>query len=333
MDVDVLSGPSRRGAPVRRGAAWRDVATALETGHPRLLISARTASSARLRPRLRLSRRALEPIAGVLCSLPLGVCDRGVVGLGGIGGHAWAHQSPRLMIAVKSGCRRQDWSRRDSASPRFTAAAVRPARPVGVRRLGGAVEGRICGEYHLSQLLERLGLARQLAGDKVWVVHSSSTSSWGRQMFAAHARHTPSWPGGPKGHLEWHRGHRCRCRRRRWRGWRCARRRAGSSHSTVPVSSSASPLPAPHSSSWGQVRSYGLRKLDLSQIETCEGLSPVKGERSQPDHRSRSDMPASFAIRSSSDGHTYRNGIVNSRTPDPLATKWCETACWAARSV
>lgn len=36
-------------------------------------------------------------------------------------------------------------------------------------------------------------------------------------------------------------------------------------------------------------------------------LSPVKGERSQPAHRSRSVRPASRAMRSSSDGHTYRD--------------------------
>jgi hypothetical protein len=46
---------------------------------------------------------------------------------------------------------------------------------------------------------------------------------------------------------------------------------------------------------------------------TCEGLSPVKGERSHQAHRCSSVMPAIRAIRSSSAGHTYRNGAVNSR--------------------
>ena len=42
----------------------------------------------------------------------------------------------------------------------------------------------------------------------------------------------------------------------------------------------------------------------FSQTETCFSLSLVKGSRAQPAQRSRSDMPASRAIRSSSDGQT-----------------------------
>ena len=48
----------------------------------------------------------------------------------------------------------------------------------------------------------------------------------------------------------------------------------------------------------------------FSQTETCWLLSPVKGRRFQSSHRSRSRIPASCAIRSSSAGHTYRNGMV-----------------------
>ena len=48
----------------------------------------------------------------------------------------------------------------------------------------------------------------------------------------------------------------------------------------------------------------------FSQTETCWLLSLVKGCRLHPSHRSRSRIPASWAIRSSSDGHTYRNGMV-----------------------
>jgi hypothetical protein len=48
----------------------------------------------------------------------------------------------------------------------------------------------------------------------------------------------------------------------------------------------------------------------FSHTETCERLSVVKGSRFQLAQRSRKRSPASCAIRSSSDGHTYRNGIV-----------------------
>jgi hypothetical protein len=42
----------------------------------------------------------------------------------------------------------------------------------------------------------------------------------------------------------------------------------------------------------------------FSHTETCVVLSLVKGSRFQPLQRSRRVMPASRAIRSSSDGHT-----------------------------
>ena len=42
----------------------------------------------------------------------------------------------------------------------------------------------------------------------------------------------------------------------------------------------------------------------FSHTETCFMLSLVKGRRSQSSQRSRSLMPASCAMRSSSDGHT-----------------------------
>jgi hypothetical protein len=47
----------------------------------------------------------------------------------------------------------------------------------------------------------------------------------------------------------------------------------------------------------------------FSQMETCLRLSLVKGSRFHPPQRSRSLIPASCAIRSSSAGHTYRKGI------------------------
>ncbi len=57
------------------------------------------------------------------------------------------------------------------------------------------------------------------------------------------------------------------------------------------------------------------------QTETCWRLSLVKDSRVQPSHRSRSRNPASWAIRSSSAGHTYRNGIVlYSRWPSTIST-------------
>jgi hypothetical protein len=42
----------------------------------------------------------------------------------------------------------------------------------------------------------------------------------------------------------------------------------------------------------------------FSQTETCFGLSPVNGSLFQPPQRSRNVIPASRAMRSSSDGHT-----------------------------
>ena len=54
----------------------------------------------------------------------------------------------------------------------------------------------------------------------------------------------------------------------------------------------------------------------FSQTETCDRQSPVKGSRDQPPQRSRRVIPASRAIRSSSPGHTYLNGIEKiSSTP------------------
>ena len=75
------------------------------------------------------------------------------------------------------------------------------------------------------------------------------------------------------------------------------------------------------------------QRPSFSQTDTCDVLSPVKGERSQSAHRWRRVIPARRAIRSSSDGHTKRKGVWNSRVCSPVATKWCEVACWATRSV
>ena len=55
----------------------------------------------------------------------------------------------------------------------------------------------------------------------------------------------------------------------------------------------------------------------FSQTETCFVLSLVNGSRVQLLQRSRSARPASRAIRSSSDGHTYRNGGENTSTLPP----------------
>ena len=57
----------------------------------------------------------------------------------------------------------------------------------------------------------------------------------------------------------------------------------------------------------------------FSQIETCWPLSLVKGSRVHPSQRSRSRSPASWAIRSSSAGHTYRNGIDQYSPENPHA--------------
>src|SRR5690606_34550754 len=45
-----------------------------------------------------------------------------------------------------------------------------------------------------------------------------------------------------------------------------------------------------------------------SQMETCWVLSPVNGSPFQSSQRSHRRRPASWAIRSSSAGQTYRNG-------------------------
>jgi hypothetical protein len=57
----------------------------------------------------------------------------------------------------------------------------------------------------------------------------------------------------------------------------------------------------------------------FSHTDTCFSLSLVNGARVQPAHRSRSRIPASWAIRSSSAGHTYRNGI-DRYSPRPSVT-------------
>ena len=64
------------------------------------------------------------------------------------------------------------------------------------------------------------------------------------------------------------------------------------------------------------------RGAGFSQTETCRVLSLVNGSRAQPLQRSRSLMPASRAIRSSSEGHTYRKGIDLSSNAPPTAVKW-----------
>jgi hypothetical protein len=65
-------------------------------------------------------------------------------------------------------------------------------------------------------------------------------------------------------------------------------------------------------------RPPGPQLAGFSQTETCWLLSLVNGSRAQPLHRSRSRSPASRAIRSSSAGHAYRNGMVR-YSPQPSA--------------
>src|SRR5439155_13360321 len=70
----------------------------------------------------------------------------------------------------------------------------------------------------------------------------------------------------------------------------------------------------------------------FSQTETCFVLSAVKGERSQSAQRSRSAMPASRAIRSSSAGETERNGTERRRHSPSTSEKWCETSLCVSKS-
>lgn len=55
--------------------------------------------------------------------------------------------------------------------------------------------------------------------------------------------------------------------------------------------------------SW-KYREGRLTTYLVVQIDTCEVTSSVNGARSQLAHRSRSRIPASWAIKSSSAGHT-----------------------------
>ena len=61
-------------------------------------------------------------------------------------------------------------------------------------------------------------------------------------------------------------------------------------------------------------------------------LSLVNGSRFHPLQRSRSLIPASCAIRSSSAGHTYRNGIEWSSKRPSTSSKWCDVRPWLATS-
>src|SRR5205814_5976276 len=78
------------------------------------------------------------------------------------------------------------------------------------------------------------------------------------------------------------------------------------------------------------------RELDphagFSHTESCFVLSAVKGERSQSAQRSRSAIPASRAIRSSSAGETERNGTERRRHSPSASEKWCETSLCVSKS-
>ena len=52
------------------------------------------------------------------------------------------------------------------------------------------------------------------------------------------------------------------------------------------------------------VGDYRPAERRFSHTDTCAVLSPVNGSRRHPAHRSRNVMPASRAMRSSSEGHT-----------------------------
>ena len=58
------------------------------------------------------------------------------------------------------------------------------------------------------------------------------------------------------------------------------------------------------------------------QTDTCDAQSLVNGDRCQSAHLLARSRPASLAIRSSSEGHTNRNGVRTSWTPVPSSTKW-----------
>jgi O-acetylserine/cysteine efflux transporter len=66
-----------------------------------------------------------------------------------------------------------------------------------------------------------------------------------------------------------------------------------------------SPNPLPHRVA---VPQRAFCHPSVVQTDTCSVLSLVNGSRPQPPQRSRSVIPASCAIRSSSAGHTYRPG-------------------------
>ncbi len=70
----------------------------------------------------------------------------------------------------------------------------------------------------------------------------------------------------------------------------------------------------------------------FSHTETCFVLSAVNGERSQSAQRSRSSIPASRAIRSSSAGETERNGTDNRRHCPSTSEKWWETSRCVSKS-
>jgi len=56
----------------------------------------------------------------------------------------------------------------------------------------------------------------------------------------------------------------------------------------------------------------------LRQTETCAVESPVNGERRQSLQRASNVIPASSAMRSSSEGQTYRNAPATTFTRSPF---------------
>ena len=76
----------------------------------------------------------------------------------------------------------------------------------------------------------------------------------------------------------------------------------------------------------------GLDEAGFSQTETCLRLSLVNGSRVQPLQRSRSLIPASCAIRSSSAGHDIAERDRDALALPSTISKWCEIKPWRATS-
>ena len=71
----------------------------------------------------------------------------------------------------------------------------------------------------------------------------------------------------------------------------------------------------------------------LFQTETCAVLAAVNAERSQPAQRYFSSNPVMRAMRSSSAGQAYRNGMRRNRPlPSADTVTWFDVNCWVTMS-